>query len=587
MSHPLSDRIEGIRARLLRIGAKADPSAESALPSDAVVAEIEVALEELHVAAETLHRQNDTLMTSQRVAETALRESDRRFRHLLETAQEGVWIVDAAANTTLVNPKMVNILGYATEEMIGRSLFEFMEPGSAKRCRCVLERWRHGVSECHEYELQRKDGYIIYALVTAVPLLDGGGGLTGGVALVTDITESKRVEKALLLRTHQLEAVRSVGEEIARELDLTSLLTLIHKRVGQLVGATGGGVWLWDERTQALVCHISARADEREKGTRQALGEGIIGLVAERRQGMIVNDYRHWPQAVPAVLLRNTLTASLAEPLLFHERLVGVICLDNRDMDRSFTEQDGEILRLFAPQAAVAIVNAQLFEEVRASRKRIEALSFRQLEIQENERRALARDLHDEIGQLLTGIRWTLETASASEPEGREARVREAQTVVQELLGRVRSLSLDLRPALLDDMGLLPALLWHFERYTTRTQVHVAFTHDGLSERPCPPAVETAAYRIIQEALTNVARHAHVPLVQVKAWIEAGHLFVRIDDQGDGFDPEEVTEPGVSNGLLGMQERASLLGGRVTVEAIPGTGTEVLVELPLHQGTRQ
>ena len=151
----------------------------------------------------------------------------------------------------------------------------------------------------------------------------------------------------------------------------------------------------------------------------------------------------------------------------------------------------------------------------------------------------------------------------------------------------MRSLSLDLRPALLDDMGLLPALLWHFERFTTRTQVHVAFTHDGLSERPCPPAVETAAYRIIQEALTNVARHAHVPLVQVKAWIEAGHLFVRIDDQGDGFDPEEVTEPGVSNGLLGMQERASLLGGRVTVEATPGTGTEVLVELPLHHGTRQ
>ena len=215
-----------------------------------------------------------------------------------------------------------------------------MEPGSAERCRCVLERWRHGVSECHGIALQRKDGYTIYALLTAVPLLDGESGFTGGVALVTDITESKRVEKALLLRTHQLEAVRSVGEEIARELDLTSLLTLIHKRAG-LRRSNGRRGLALGSTNPALVCHISARADEREKGTRQALGEGIIGLVAEQRQGMIVNDYRHWPQAVPAVLLRNTLTASLAEPLLFHEQLVGVICLDNRDMDRTFSEQDG------------------------------------------------------------------------------------------------------------------------------------------------------------------------------------------------------------------------------------------------------
>ena len=119
MSYPLSERILGVRERLRQITGIHDPSAASTPPSGAVVAEIEVALDELHAAADALHRQNDALMTSTRVAETALRESDRRFRHLLETAQEGVWIVDAAATTTLVNPKMVNMLGYATEEMIG------------------------------------------------------------------------------------------------------------------------------------------------------------------------------------------------------------------------------------------------------------------------------------------------------------------------------------------------------------------------------------------------------------------------------------------------------------------------------------
>jgi signal transduction histidine kinase len=146
---------------------------------------------------------------------------------------------------------------------------------------------------------------------------------------------------------------------------------------------------------------------------------------------------------------------------------------------------------------------------------------------------------------------------------------------------RVDNLSLDLRPAILDDLGLLPALLWHFERYTAQTNVCVTFRHSGLEGRRFASEVETAAYRIVQEALTNVARHADVSEVMVRAWADQDVLAVQIEDQGAGFDLEATLAAGETTGLAGMRDRAVLLGGKLTVESAPGTGTRVTAEFPL------
>jgi signal transduction histidine kinase len=147
-------------------------------------------------------------------------------------------------------------------------------------------------------------------------------------------------------------------------------------------------------------------------------------------------------------------------------------------------------------------------------------------------------------------------------------------------MGRVRDLSLDLRPSMLDDLGLVPALLWHFERYTAQTGVRVDFSHTGLEER-FPPEVETAAYRIVQEVLTNVARHAGVPEVTLRLWSEGSMVAVEMQDRGVGFDPEAALAAGTTSGLAGMHERATLLGGHLTVNSTPGEGTLVAAELPL------
>jgi len=196
--------------------------------------------------------------------------------------------------------------------------------------------------------------------------------------------------------------------------------------------------------------------------------------------------------------------------------------------------------------------------------------------IQETERRRIGRELHDEIGQALTGLKLTLE-ALPRQPEARvEESLQSAREVIADLMARVHDISLQLRPAVLDDLGLLPALEWHVERYQSQTGLRVAFTHSGLNRR-FSTGVETAAYRIAQEALNNAARHAGVPDVRLRVWLAEGALSVEIEDRGRGFDPTGVE----SSGLVGMRERALLIGGRLGVETGPGAGTRITATLPI------
>jgi signal transduction histidine kinase len=221
------------------------------------------------------------------------------------------------------------------------------------------------------------------------------------------------------------------------------------------------------------------------------------------------------------------------------------------------------------------------FAELVHARDRLRAMSWRFIEAQENERRHLARELHDEVGQILTGLKLTLAGGAGGSADQAKLSLDKAQGLVSDLMVRVRDLSLGLRPSMLDDMGLLAALLWHFERYTAQTQVHVVFEHGGLGER-FAPEIETAAYRIVQEALTNVARHAGVDEVTVSCSADADALCVQILDRGVGFDPGAVLASRNTGGLTGMCERAELLDGRFTLESAPGKGTRVIVELPLQ-----
>jgi PAS domain S-box-containing protein len=214
----------------------------------------------------------------------------------------------------------------------------------------------------------------------------------------------------------------------------------------------------------------------------------------------------------------------------------------------------------------------------------LQAVSIRLLDVQETERKHLALELHDEIGQLLTGLRLLLRLNGESSADAVKTRLEQARTIIDDLLARVRRLSFDLRPADLDQLGLLPALLALFERYTAQTGVQVDFKHQGVEGRFATP-VETGSYRIVQEALTNAARHAGVAGVTVRVWADADVLNIRIEDRGCGFDPEVALKAPRSSGLIGMRERIALLGGRMTIESSPGSGTTITADLPLNKST--
>lgn len=219
-------------------------------------------------------------------------------------------------------------------------------------------------------------------------------------------------------------------------------------------------------------------------------------------------------------------------------------------------------------------------EAINGMLENLQALSHRLVAIQEAERRRIALELHDEIGQLLTGLKLQLDTAAKDGVAVNGKPLTRARELTDELIQKTRNLSLDLRPSMLDDLGLLPALIWHFDRFTELTGVQVDFSQNGLNDRRFGPEVESTAYRLIQEALTNTARYAGVQQVSVRATYMDSTLMVQVEDRGTGFEVNTALDNGRTRGLRGMQERVALLGGSLIIDSVPGWGTSILAELP-------
>jgi signal transduction histidine kinase len=208
---------------------------------------------------------------------------------------------------------------------------------------------------------------------------------------------------------------------------------------------------------------------------------------------------------------------------------------------------------------------------------RLRALSNRLLAVQEEERRHLARELHDDLGQILTGLLISLQLALARAPHEIREPLTGALSLGQDLMAHVRSLAWGLRPALLEEEGLAPALRWLFERIGRRTQIRIHF-EDGGFDRRLRAAAEVAVYRIVQEALTNVARHAGVHEAWVRLSLGVAALTVEVNDRGCGFERGARNSSG---GLTGMTERAGLLGGWLEVDSKLGQGCRVTAYIPL------
>jgi PAS domain S-box-containing protein len=317
-----------------------------------------------------------TDITERKQAEESLYESCARYRDLVETVEDWIWEVDASGAYTYNSPRVRDILGYEPDELLGKTAFDLMPPEEARRVEVIfrsLAAERKPIVSL-ENTCVHRDGRRILVETSGKPFFDAGGVLLGYRGVDRDITVRKRSEEALVARTRQLEAVRAVTTEISRELDLPALLRLIIRRAAELVGAAAGTIYLWDERIERLIPQAWHGYGEWKAEAHLRLDEGVAGAVARQREGLIVNDYRTSPYAVPLILQRSEIIAVLAEPLLYQQRLLGVIGISNHGSGRPFTEEDREVLRLLAVQAAIAIENARLHRSALRRGAELEAL---------------------------------------------------------------------------------------------------------------------------------------------------------------------------------------------------------------------
>jgi signal transduction histidine kinase len=292
-----------------------------------------------------------------------------------------------------------------------------------------------------------------------------------------------------------------------------------------------------------------------------ALGLGILWSEPERGvMATVVSD------SAGGVMVRRLYPAAIGIPIL-----LGWLTLIGEGM-RLYNGKFG--LSLFLLTSIVLFVLLVSWTYRSLDRTDTQRMRLQAVLLEEAERRHIARELHDEVGQSLTALKLRLQVADATE------QVVEARGLVDELLMRVSNLSLDLRPAMLDDLGLVPALVWLVDRYQSQTGVQVELQHSSIDGR-LPPIVETAAFRIVQEGLTNVARHAGVKAATVRVWRDGSSLGVQVADRGSGFDSAAALAAGQSSGLLGMRERAAALGGTLSIESRAGDGTRLQAELPL------
>jgi signal transduction histidine kinase len=380
--------------------------------------------------------------------------------------------------------------------------------------------------------------------------------------------ENARLYESATRWSRQLESLLEVSGAMARVTSVDRILELTAERLHDLLEARLVTVAL--PAGPELVRIVAAAGEQADEvaGELLPLHESKTGRVLERRRSERVDSVLADPEVDRVFTRRVDARAGLWVPLLVQDRPIGVISAYDKlsAPDGRFTDEDIRLAEIFATRAAVAV---ELSERVERDALR------RVVAAQELERQRLARELHDETGQALTSILLGLKQLEGAESPDAVASLRE---LVVATLQDVRRLAVELRPKVLDDFGLLPALERLTQGFAEHTGISVDLEATGLSER-LPVEVETAIFRIVQESLTNVVKHAQASNVSIVLTRGGGRIKAVIEDDGRGFQPETMGE-GI--GLVGMRERIELLDGSLTVESSERSGTTIAIEVPVR-----
>jgi two-component system, NarL family, sensor histidine kinase DevS len=383
--------------------------------------------------------------------------------------------------------------------------------------------------------------------------------------------ENARLYEAATRWLKQLESLNEVSNALVSETDLSRLLDLVADRLRELVQARLVLIALPVTGGDLVVRATSGEGADALAEMRLDKDASKVGRVLGRRRSERVDSIIEDVEVDQEVARRLGARTGLYVPMILRDRPIGIISAhDKQAGDARFTDEDVRLAETFAARAAAAV---DLSERVASDALR------RVVSAQELERQRLARELHDETGQALTSILLGLKSfEDAASPDDVAAATSELRELVVSTLQDVRRLAVELRPKALDDFGLVSALERLVETFREQTGIDVDL-EPRLGDQRLPPDVETTLYRITQEALTNVVKHAQAKRVSIVLTRRDGSVMAVIEDDGRGFGEGRTKEDGL--GLLGMSERIALVDGRLNVESSPGSGTTLSIEVPV------
>ncbi|MBC7234444.1 MAG: GAF domain-containing protein [Chloroflexi bacterium] len=424
------------------------------------------------------------------------------------------------------------------------------------------------------------------------------GVLADAINQVADTWEEKHrlecslAEQAQMLRAQaeDLATLNAMAVTVSQSLNLDEIMDGALDKVLELIGAAAGWILLWDEGVSKPVLAASRGVPAQMVLDRALCQKNPPACCRLNKLGKaIVLPGLPDGSCMPIQAMRERgLDIHACVPLQAKGRVLGVMGLAARAplIHSERAKSRAEMLTAIGRQMGIAIENARLYEQLRKEQELQRQLLDRALTAQEEERKHIARELHDQTGQALSSLLMTLDVLAQSDTSPAAAKHLAAlRDLATQILEQVHDLALELRPSVLDDLGLLPAIRHYLRGYQDRFHIPVEFQAVGFDHQRLPAEVETALYRIMQEALANVVKHARARNVSVLLENRGRSVVLMVEDDGQGFEVDEIMGHDLDKGnlgLYGMRERATLLHGTLTIESSPGQGTAVYVQLPLE-----
>lgn len=541
------------------------------------------------VRARQLEAANEELkkeIVERKRVEAELRKQKEILQKIFDHIPVMINFVGADGRIWLINRESEQVLGWSLNEILNQNIDLIQEcyPDPVERQK-VLDFTANSKNKWADFKPVVRDGRVIDTSWAMIHLSDGSSFGIG-----VDITQRKQIEASAREQRALAEALRNTAAALNSTLDFETVVERILENAGQVVPHDSAALLLADSGCLRVACH---------KGVSEhGLTPWVEGLniavdchplflqIMETRQSRIISDTLTDPvwKSIPEIPHKLPWIRSyLSTPIFSQGKVIGLLNLHSA-VPHYFNEIHVNRMQAFADQAAIALENARLLQEVDSGRERLQVLSNQLLVAQEVERRFIARELHDEIGQVLTAISTNLRVIELSSDRARRAeRLEDSLNLVDDALKQIRDLALDLRPSLLDDFGLVPALEWYIERQVQRAGLRIEFNSEP-AEILLPSGLETTCFRVVQIALTNVVRHARATQVLVELRNREQTLELVIRDNGIGFEVQAALDRashGATLGLLSMEERIRLANGKLKITSAPGQGTVIWARFPL------